>query len=96
MQRTLSDWLAYIERQHPTSIALGLDRVRAVATRLGMGWALLPTEHAAAPLASGELIELAPGRHLDVPLHWQQWNLRSRLIDAVAEEVRAEARRVLG
>ena len=37
MQRTLSDWLAYIERQHPTSIALGLDRVRAVATRLGLG-----------------------------------------------------------
>ena len=33
---TLSDWLAYIERQHPKSIALGLERVRAVAARMGL------------------------------------------------------------
>jgi dihydrofolate synthase / folylpolyglutamate synthase len=32
--RTLPDWLAYIERQHPKSIVLGLDRVREVATRM--------------------------------------------------------------
>ena len=67
----------------------------AVAARLGLGWAMLPDAHAAAAVESGELVDLAPGRHLDVPLHWQQWNLRSSLIDAVAEEVRAEARRVL-
>ena len=34
--RTLEDWLAYIERQHPQSIALGLDRVRDVAARMGL------------------------------------------------------------
>jgi LysR family transcriptional regulator (chromosome initiation inhibitor) len=67
----------------------------AVAVRLGLGWAMLPDAHAAAAVESGELVDLAPGRHLDVPLHWQQWNLRSSLIDAVGEEVRAEARRVL-
>jgi len=32
--RTLSDWLAYIERQHPQSIALGLERVREVAVHM--------------------------------------------------------------
>ena len=32
--RTLAEWLGYIERQHPKSIALGLDRVREVATRM--------------------------------------------------------------
>ena len=32
--RTLAEWLAYIERQHPKSIALGLDRVREVAARM--------------------------------------------------------------
>jgi LysR family transcriptional regulator (chromosome initiation inhibitor) len=67
----------------------------AVATCLGLGWAMLPTEHSAASVEAGELVDLAPGRHLDVPLHWQQWNLRSGLIDAVAAEVRAEAARVL-
>ncbi|WP_428849110.1 bifunctional tetrahydrofolate synthase/dihydrofolate synthase [Xanthomonas arboricola] len=31
---TLTDWLAYIEQQHPSSIAMGLERVREVAARL--------------------------------------------------------------
>lgn len=33
---TLADWLAYIERQHPQAIALGLDRVEAVRRALGL------------------------------------------------------------
>ena len=37
MSRTLADWLEFIERQHPESIALGLDRVRDVADRVGLG-----------------------------------------------------------
>ena len=32
--RTLGDWLAFIERQHPRSIALGLERVAAVFHRM--------------------------------------------------------------
>ena len=35
-QRSLADWLAYIERQHPRSIELGLDRVRLVARQMGL------------------------------------------------------------
>ncbi len=35
--RTLDEWLAYIERQHPQSIELGLERVREVAARMGLG-----------------------------------------------------------
>ena len=33
----LDQWLAYIERQHPKSIDMGLDRVREVHARLGAG-----------------------------------------------------------
>lgn len=36
MQRTLAEWLVYIERQHPKSIEMGLDRVREVAQRMGL------------------------------------------------------------
>lgn len=36
-QRALADWLAYIERQHPKSIDMGLERVREVAGHLGLG-----------------------------------------------------------
>ena len=32
--RSLQDWLAFIERQHPASIALGLERVAEVFSRL--------------------------------------------------------------
>jgi dihydrofolate synthase/folylpolyglutamate synthase len=32
--KTLADWLAYIERQHPQAISLGLDRVRQVLERM--------------------------------------------------------------
>ena len=33
---SLAQWLAYIERQHPQSIAMGLERVREVAGRMGL------------------------------------------------------------
>lgn len=36
MSRSLADWLVWIECQHPKSIALGLDRVREVAARMGV------------------------------------------------------------
>ena len=36
MPKTLSDWLEFIERQYPNSIEMGLDRVRAVAQRMGL------------------------------------------------------------
>lgn len=36
MKRTLADWLGYIDCQHPSAIALGLDRVREVAQRMGL------------------------------------------------------------
>ncbi len=34
--RTLAEWLAFIERQHPASIALGLERVAEVRRRLAL------------------------------------------------------------
>lgn len=37
LPQTLDDWLAYIERQHPKSIDMGLERVRTVANTLGIG-----------------------------------------------------------
>jgi len=33
---TLSDWLAHCERLHPKTIDMGLDRVKAVARRMGL------------------------------------------------------------
>jgi len=36
--RSLSDWLDYVEKQHPSAIALGLERVAQVLSRLDAGF----------------------------------------------------------
>lgn len=68
------------------------DFARAII--LGLGWGLLPSFQSAAALEEGSLVRLG-GDAVDVPLYWQQWNLRSPLLDAIAEELIAEGRRVL-
>lgn len=35
-EKSLTDWLLWLEQQHPVSIDLGLDRVASVAERLGL------------------------------------------------------------
>ena len=66
----------------------------ATAIKLGLGWGLLPAFQSADELERGGLVRLG-GPPVDVPLFWQQWNLRSPLLDAIAEAVIAEARREL-
>ncbi|MEV6705711.1 LysR family transcriptional regulator ArgP [Micromonospora wenchangensis] len=61
------------------------------AVRLGLGWGLLPETVARPDLAAGRLVELAPGRHLDVPLYWQYWRLESAALAALTAAVRAAA-----
>ncbi|MBN3763068.1 LysR family transcriptional regulator ArgP [Burkholderia sp. Ac-20365] len=53
--------------------------LRACAT--GLGWGMCPERMIAAQLASGELIDMAPGKHLDVDLYWQSWRLSIGWLD---------------
>ncbi|KQX05406.1 MULTISPECIES: LysR family transcriptional regulator ArgP [unclassified Leifsonia] len=69
------------------------DFARAVL--LGMGWGMLPEAQCADALAAGELVRLHPHRAIDVPLYWQQWNLRSELLSSVADAVADAARGAL-
>lgn len=66
----------------------------ATAVKLGLGWGLLPGFQSDDELADGRLVALG-GPPIDVPLYWQQWNLGSPLLDAIAEGITAEARRAL-
>lgn len=47
----------------------------------GLGWGMCPTQMIAGPLAAGQVLELAPGKHLDVDLYWQSWRLSIGLLD---------------
>lgn len=63
----------------------------ADATVLGLAWAMLPESMAREPLADGRLVEIAPGRHLDVPLYWQRWKLESPVLAELTDAVVAAA-----
>ncbi|MFD6952966.1 transcriptional regulator ArgP [Nocardiopsis sp. TSRI0078] len=58
---------------------------------LGLGWGVVPERQCSADIAAGRLVALAPDRPVDVRLYWQRWNLRSPVLDAVSEAVRAGA-----
>lgn len=62
------------------------------AALLGLGWGMNPDDMVAGPLARGELVELVPGRALEVALHWQHWRLDSPVMAALTAEVRRAAR----
>ncbi|SCL27454.1 LysR family transcriptional regulator, chromosome initiation inhibitor [Micromonospora nigra] len=57
------------------------------AVRLGLGWGMVPDQLAAADLAAGRCVDLAPGRTVDIPLHWQHWRLDSPVLTALTAAV---------
>ncbi|GAA2729313.1 LysR family transcriptional regulator ArgP [Actinocorallia aurantiaca] len=65
------------------------DYARAIAH--GLGWGLLSAEHSDPLLAGGRVEALEPDGHVDVELYWQQWSLRTPVLDAVARAVRQAA-----
>ncbi len=56
------------------------------ATRVGLGWSLLPEQQAAPLLASGELVFLDE-RVQEVPLFWQRWRLESSALSELSAAV---------
>jgi LysR family transcriptional regulator (chromosome initiation inhibitor) len=61
------------------------------AVARGLGWGMVPDEQAAL-LPPGALVDLAPGRVVEVPLYWQQWRLDSPALKALSDAVLAAAR----
>ncbi|SEM46339.1 LysR family transcriptional regulator ArgP [Streptacidiphilus jiangxiensis] len=67
----------------------------ADAVTAGLGWGLVPEGQARAGLADGRLVEILPGRTVEVPLFWQQWRLDSPALATLASLVTAAAARAL-
>lgn len=66
----------------------------ADAITMGLGWGQLLPFQMDEGMAAGRLHALDDA-YVEVPLYWQQWNMRSTLLDAVAETVLEHARAVL-
>ncbi|MBF7730414.1 LysR family transcriptional regulator ArgP [Pseudomonas sp. N040] len=54
----------------------------------GLGWGLMPALQVREQLARGELLELLPGRHVDVPLYWHHWRQGGALLDTLTRHLR--------
>lgn len=63
----------------------------ADAVRAGLGWGALPTLQCADDLTRGTLVRLGAREHVDVPLHWQAWRLRSPLVDRLTAAIHEHA-----
>lgn len=76
---------------HYVPSALGFVGV----ARRSLGWGMLPESFVGAALGTGELVELVPGRYLDVPLFWHRWRLNAAVLDTLSAAVRDAALRAL-
>lgn len=56
------------------------------AVTRGIGWGMIPDEQAAL-LPEDAVVDVAPGRAVDVPLYWQQWKLDSPALKALSDAV---------
>lgn len=63
----------------------------AEATVLGLGWGMLPKEQSEERERAGLLVDIDPGRHVDITLHWQQWTLQTPALQAIAAAIRQAA-----
>ena len=67
------------------------DYARAIV--LGLGWGLFPDQQCLRELESGDLVEIDPAQHVEIPLYWQRWTLESPLLERLTEAVRSVAER---
>ena len=61
----------------------------AMAVRCGLGWGALPVAQLG---RRDDLVEVAPGHNVLVPLYWQRWRIESAVLDRVTEWVVAASR----
>jgi LysR family transcriptional regulator (chromosome initiation inhibitor) len=56
------------------------------AVKAGSGWGMFPDSLAAAHVKDGSFVRIADV-HLDVPLYWQCWKLKSPLVEKITDAV---------
>jgi LysR family transcriptional regulator (chromosome initiation inhibitor) len=61
----------------------------------GLGWGMCPPQTIGAQLAAGDLVEMLPGRHLEIDLYWQSWRLSIGLLDEFGAALKQRATQLL-
>ena len=75
--------------------SLPAEAARRACIQTGLAYGLMPQRLAAPLLATDRLLDLAPGRTLDVPLSWHAWTLDTPFTKLLSEQVVRSARAYL-
>lgn len=65
------------------------------AVRLGLGYGMLPEQQFGNLIETGELIDLAPKKPVDVHLYWHAWRVMSPKLERLSAQVITAARKAL-
>ncbi|PWC49635.1 LysR family transcriptional regulator ArgP [Azospirillum sp. TSA6c] len=98
--RLQAQWLRLVLSDHepvPTPPTHWLPSTHAFVdgALAGLGWGMNPDPLVADHLTAGRLVELAPGRPLDVPLHWQQSRIAGTALAELSRAVLRSGRQAL-
>lgn len=88
------DFLRKVTRRHlapPTTMIPSVHQFDHAVHR-GLGWGMLMDSETREDLDAGRLVEIVPGRHVDVPLYWQRWRLESPVMVDLTAAVIEHAR----
>jgi LysR family transcriptional regulator (chromosome initiation inhibitor) len=93
--RLQEDWVRRVlGRDKPRDVTLPAHRLPSpqafvAAAVAGVGWGMNPEPLVRSHLAAGRLVELLPGRPLDVALHWQVAQLPMAVLQGLTRHVLA-------
>jgi LysR family transcriptional regulator, chromosome initiation inhibitor len=95
--RLQAQWIRRLCRRDVDTPSHWLPATQAFvdASLAGLGWGMNPLLLVQAHLAAGRLVELIPGRTLDVALHWQHTRLAVPMLKRLTDAVTAAARTAL-
>lgn len=62
---------------------------------MGIGYGMLPLQQSSPFIQDGRLIDLAPDFNVPVKLYWHCWNLKSELLERLAQQLTNGAKRLL-
>lgn len=79
------------EDVHPPTHYIPSTHGFVAVARRGLGWGMMPEHFVKDALNAGELVEIAPGHFLDVPLYWHRWRLNSPALNALSAAVQRAA-----
>jgi len=92
-----SEFLAQAAKYHGDypRLTLPLPYSFIDAALLGLAYSLVPLSMAAPHMANGKLVDLCPGRHIDLTLYWHHWRSESLLMRELAQALQEGAKQTL-